>query len=184
MTAARATAERLSARIRGYGIDLGSGTTEVPLRWVDSGVTCSGRLDFLLQNMTQIIDVKTTEGSVHPDACAAALCNQAGAIQDCAYRRAVEILRPDLAGRVDVLFLFCQMVEPFAVTPVRCGGTMRQLGALRWEAALRIWERCLRLDEWPSHVSGPVFVEAPAWAMTKELMREEEASNAALRGDE
>jgi len=162
--------ERLqSIRILGEPFDFSGGVSEVPLEWTEDGVLCHGRPDWLRKDRALIVDWKTTEGNNAPETCAAALLRSAGVIQDHAYRTAVEIEHPELAGRVQCVFLFAQIVEPFAVTPITCAASMREIGSGRWRRARETWERCLRTNTWPSYATSPVAVEAPAWALHREM---------------
>jgi hypothetical protein len=166
--------ERLQElQINGRGFSFDDGDTEVPLEWEEQGVLCHGRPDWLSPSRALIVDWKTTEGSAAPDVCAAKLLRTAGVIQDWAYRSAVELENPELAGRVEVIFLFAQTVEPYAVTPIICGPTMREIGCGRWRRALETWARCLKTNEWPSYTRVPIHVEAPGWMLAQEMMNEE-----------
>jgi hypothetical protein len=174
--AALTVAGRLGERIAKLGISLDGGMTEQRIEWREMGaaddVLCHGRLDWWSANRTRIVDIKTTDGSVHPDACAASLVRDAGVIQEAAYVRAVEQLHPELAGRVSTLFLFCELSEPWAVTPIELGGSMREIGAMRWARAVDLWAHCLKHDSWPTYATGPIRVEAPAWALAREMDKE------------
>lgn len=167
---------KLRESLAAQGIDLEGGSTEVKVEWHDPGahgsVLCHGRFDWWSADRLRVIDLKTSDGSAHPQACAAKLVREGGVLQAEAYRRAVEHLHPELIGRVEVLFLFAETSDPFVVTPILCGGTMRELGALRWKRALDLWSWCLARDRWPSYVEGPIEVEAPSWALNLELAKE------------
>jgi hypothetical protein len=174
---AQAIAARLRERIEGFGYDLAKGHPEHRVEWTErapdgASIACHGRLDFLCADRPLVLDLKTTEGSAHPSACTAKLLNTAGVIQDTAYRHAVTYLDPSMAGRVEMVFLFAQVVEPYAVTPIICGGTMREIGFGRWSRAVAAWARCLRTDQWPSYATYPVQVEAPAWMLARNMMED------------
>ena len=170
------TVGRLNARLADLGIKLTGGEAEVSMEWNEpherGDVLCHGRIDYLNDTGTVIYDVKTTEGSVSPQACANALVNGPGAIQAAAYTSAREKLDPDLAGRIRVIFLFCELREPYAVTPCEPSGSMQELGESRWQRAISEWGTCLADDEWPSHTLGILRVDAPPWALAQELDKE------------
>jgi len=177
---AKVVAQRILEGVLGFGYDLTAGETEVKVDWMEPSdhgeVLCRGYLDWLSEDRQLILDLKTTRGSVHPDACAAALEKMTGAVQDVAYRRGVEFHSPKLAGRVQCIFLFAQTIAPFSVVPVICGSSMRELGESRWNRAIAIWSQCLaagrEIEHWPSYVNpgdDPAIVEAPRWALTREL---------------
>jgi len=167
---------RIANRIADLGYDLATGASEQRVEWtefaVHGNVTCHGGIDWLRHDRQLIIDLKTHKGSGSPDACAGRLVHTAGVIQAAAYPRAIASLDPSLAGRIEFVFLFAQTVEPFAVTPIACAGSMNELGENRWERAIESWSRCLATNDWPSYATSPVRVEAPAWVLARELMEE------------
>lgn len=165
-------------RIRDLGYDLSVGHSEKRLEWGEpGGVRCSGHLDWVQEDHRLILELKTTSGSAHPDVCATALLKSHGILQDAAYRNAVGFSHPNLIGRVSFVYLFAQTVPPYAVTPIELGGSMREISEGRWYRALKLWQRCLNrgleAKHWPAYADRPVRVEAPAWALSQEMVREE-----------
>ena len=134
-----------------------------------------------------MLEIKTTKGSVHPDACVRSILSGAGIYQEAAYKRGLCDQNSDLWGRIDFVFAFCQLEPPYYVTPVRLSSAFQQMAATKWERAADTWQRCLEkgTDEthWPGYVPddvGVMTVEPPAWAlkqeMDAELVREMEES--------
>lgn len=146
---------------------------EVAIEWTEPGqygdVVCRGKLDKLLlgENDAVIFDVKKSRDA-HPRVLGRRMIEYGYDIQHAAYTRAVQALRPDLAGRIRFLFLFLEDAPPYAVLPAVPDGPMRAHGEMRWERAVRTWERCLRSNVWPGYSAGPVSLEAPAWALAQE----------------
>lgn len=161
-------------------IDLADGVAEQKMHWYESSsigeVLCSGVIDWHNLTTAKIIDLKTTEGSVHPDKCGATIVDSTAVIQDCAYRNAVCSKNPQLQGRTEVTFIFAQSKEPFLVTPGTCDGVMRNIGETRWLRAIEIWARCLaagrEAKHWPQHTDRPTTFYAPAWALAREMALE------------
>ncbi len=176
--AALPVVERIRENMAKAGFPQASGASEVKVEWKEAAeprdVVCHARIDWLSDDWTRIVDLKTTEGSVHPDACTASLFRYGGAMQDAAYRSAVTTLHPELAGRVSFTFWFVELREPYAVTPMEAAGCMREFGESRWQRAIALWSRCLENDEWPGYATSgrpnPAYV--PAWAMAKETMED------------
>jgi len=168
---------RIFSMLDGLGYGIAEGLAERKIQWQETSpmgsVLCSGIPDWVSPDATRWVDLKTTTASVHPDACAAAMVRGAAVIQDSAYTSAMEILHPENTGRVSGIFLFAQSVPPFALTPVYCAGSMRQLGESRWQHAIALWEQCLANDNWPSHADQPIPLEAPPWAVAKAMELEE-----------
>jgi hypothetical protein len=170
-----AAAHILSALTR-LGYKLAEGVAEQKLHWHEQSslgdVLCSGVIDWY-DTSGRIFDLKTTEGSVHPDKCAAAIVDGAAIMQDCAYRNALCSVDPTLQGRTEMMFIFAQSKEPFMVTPVYCDGAMRHIGETRWLRAIETWATCLAAGRdakhWPQHTDKPVMVYAPPWVLKQEM---------------
>jgi PDDEXK-like domain of unknown function (DUF3799) len=148
------------------------GESEVGIEWTDVGehgdVLCRSKLDHLLLADGQILDVKKT-CNANPDYIQRNLQDLGCPIQQHAYTRAVEELQPDLRGRLDFVFIFCEMEPPYSVVPVRLSGAFRAIGERQWTQALYTWERCLATNKWPSYCDGPIVLEPPAYVMAKYL---------------
>jgi hypothetical protein len=142
------------------------GDSEVVIEWSEGNVLCRGRLDHLILNDGVILDVKKTRNA-NPKYLQRQVMEYGYALQDHVYRRAVEALRPDLVGRVDLVFLFCEIEPPYSVVPARLDGAFREIGGALWKRALHTWERCLAENEWPGYCTSPVVLEAPAWVLSE-----------------
>lgn len=167
-----AAAETLRGNLASeFGIEF-NGRSEVPIEWDEPGadgpVTCRGLLDHVILDDGRILDLKSTRNS-HPQACARHVLEFGYDIQHAAYTSAVAALRPDLAGRIDMQFVFVELSAPYAIVPARLDGTLREIGHERWQRAVRIWERCLRTNHWPAYAQEIVTLEAPAWALSQAM---------------
>lgn len=187
--AAEATSEELRARFADRGVEL-DGESEVVALWEepsDQGgpVACRGMLDHLKAGggKAVIYDLKSCR-SAHPDACRRSADSYGYAIQEAAYRSALELAMPHMTGRVDFVFVFYELEPPYAVTPVRLAGAFRELGERRWRRAVGTWARCLREGRWPGYADdGVVSLEPPPWALNRDLEKNAAAGEAALMGD-
>lgn len=165
----RAEFERLKIRL--------DGDSEVTVVWVehaDDGtpVTCRGQLDHFVESRAMIYDLKCT-GDGEPQACRRRFVSMGYHIQRAAYVSAISKALPQLAGRVEFEFLFCEMTDPYPVTPIACGGSMRELGHRQWRRAVNMWAKCLRENHWPSYAESTIYIEAAPYEMTRELENEE-----------
>ncbi len=156
----------LNSKLIARGVDLRRGHNEASIYWTEDGIECRARLDQL--DAPLIRDLKSCV-SAHPNAIARAAVAHGYDIQEHVYRTAVERLHPELAGRVRTEYVFCELVEPYCVTVVRFGGTMRELGQRRWERAKGIWRQCTAANKWPEYTTDTVTIEAPGWALASEL---------------
>ncbi|HZP86631.1 MAG TPA: PD-(D/E)XK nuclease-like domain-containing protein [Burkholderiales bacterium] len=156
---------------RREGFDL-TGASEVPVMWYERGaagpVLCRSLIDHLYLEDGVVIDVKTTRNA-HPDDIARHFVEYGYDIQARAYTRAVENLRPELAGRIKFYFIFCELTPPYAVVPIEPEPAFEEIGKRRWGSAVSKWEACLAAQRWPSYVSGLHRLVAPEYIIRRYL---------------
>lgn len=162
----KAECERL-----GYPFD---GESEAGIEWTERArdgteITCWGQLDHVRRDGGRIViyDLKILD-SAHPRSVQRHLVNMGGDIQQAAYTRAVEQACPQYAGRVDFVFLCCELYTGI-VTPCPPAASLKRLGELKWTRAVNTWAWCLARDEWPAYATGPVHIEAPEYALLDEM---------------
>lgn len=169
--AIEAAAVAVSRTLASLNIDL-TGQSEVAIEWYEQGelapVVCRGMFDHLIVDQARIIDLKTIR-SAHPRMCGRHALEFGYDLQYAAYTSALSKLRPDLAGRVEMHFIFIELEPPYAVTPACLDGMLKEVGHQRWTRAVRTWERCMATDSWPAYADSIVTLEAPAWAVNEEL---------------
>lgn len=168
--AACVTAGILRGRFKDLGIVL-DGESETAALWTETAangaqVQCRGMMDHL--KLPTVYDLKSAR-SAHPEAIRRHVESYGYALQRAAYVSAIEHIRPELAGRVDFVFVFYELEPPFAVTPVRLSGAFRQLGERAWRRAVNRWEECLRTNAWPGYAEGVIEVEPTQWALMKDM---------------
>lgn len=168
---ARTAADAIRARFADRGI-LFDGAAEVAIAWTEdtpSGpVECRCMMDHLREDAGAIYDLKTARDA-SPDAAMRSMISNGYDIQYTAYCRALSQLRPDLVGRIDMLFLYAELDPPYAVMVGRPAGTLEELGTRRWERAVRSWGQCLAANQWPGY-EGVSELHAPMWALQREEM--------------
>lgn len=167
----RTAAEKLLAGCKEFGYEF-NGASEVPIQWYDYGqqgpVLCRSMIDHAWLEHGVAIDVKTIRNA-HPDYINRTFVDNGYAVQDAAYTRAIERLHPDLTGRVDLTFLFMEIKPPFAITPYQPDGAAIEIGRQHWDRAVRVWETCLKTNQWPSYCSSRIVGETPQWQVTRHL---------------
>ena len=174
-------ADALRTKLEKRGVFLGQppAQCEVSAFWesflegVDvAPVQCRARLDELIVSHGEravITDLKMC-ADANPLAIEKSIENYGYAVQRTAYVEAIETVFPDLAGRVDYVWIFCEWKAPFGVTVARANGELVMIGDMRWKRAKLIWERCLRTGEWPGYDAvETVHVGVPSWVMSREL---------------
>lgn len=168
----------LDKQIAAYGYDTTKGCNEVTILWqedtIHGPVQCRSRLDHLNIDRALILDVKKAR-SAHPRACEKHVIEYGYDVQRAAYTRAVESKFPELLGRLQFTFLFCELDPVPTVVPAELDGVLRERGDRRWQEACETWAWCLSRDTWPSYADGIVTLHAPPWV----LRSDEEAESAA-----
>lgn len=164
----------LRERCRALGYEF-TGESEMAIEWYEQGaagpVVCRSMLDHVFIDDGVIFDVKTIR-SANPDRIARTFVEHGYHLQDYCYMRALERLRPKLAGRVDMTFLFMEIEAPFAIVPVVPDGAIQEIGKQHWGRALSLWERCLAKNDWPSYCTSRITIEAPQYVIAKHLGKE------------
>ena len=174
------SAARIRHSLMEYGIDVDEGTSEKRFEWTEyteSGkpVECSGVIDH--HQFQRIIDLKTSDKSVSLHEATNLIARSHSLLQDAAYRNALcaddhadDGFTPDY---FEVIFAFCQTVEPFSVTPVTLSGEFRELSHLRWRRAIETWHECLSKgrarEHWPGPVDAITAVSPPGWMLAQEI---------------
>lgn len=172
---AEATAGELRKRFADLGIVL-DGDRELTAIWTETAsngatVQCRGMMDHL--KLPRIYDIKSIR-SANPTICRKHVESYGYATQHAAYVSAVERIKPELAGRIEFIFVFYELEPPFAVTPVRLSGVFRQLGDRAWKRSVDRWEACLRTNTWPAYADEIIDLEPSGWALSKDMERDEQ----------
>jgi hypothetical protein len=156
---------------RGYAL---TGHSEVPVEWYEPGdrgpVLCRGLMDHVIVDQGRIFDVKKVE-SANPESIRRSFYDYGYDIQGTAYPSGLRKLVGQDDLFVEMTFLFCEVEPPYAIVPVNMHQCEQfcQIGAMRWQRAIGIWERCLARNEWPEYCERPVVVEPMPWVMNQEI---------------
>lgn len=171
----REVADHIRERLLERGVDFADSemATELSAFWQSDGVQCRGRLDALwiaeADNCATVYDLKLT-ANAHPTEIEKSIERYGYATQATAYLDAVQCIRPDLEGRVRYEWIFCEPLQPNAITFAEPDGILEQLGEARWQRAKEMWAQCLELHDWPDYAPRrTVRASAPPWVIKKEL---------------
>lgn len=146
------------------------GKPEQTLTWVEDGVTCRARLDWLRDDLTFIDDLKTTSRSAHPEAYSRALFNVGGDIQAAYYLRGLT----HSTGAFDARFrwVVCECQPPYALSVSTPGPGVLMLANRKIDHAIEVWKRCLESGAWPAYDKRVATAELPPWEEARWLERE------------
>jgi len=148
---------------------LDEGLSEVTLAWVEDGVHCRARLDWLRDDHTIIDDVKTVAGSARPDVFARQLFKHGYDTKAAFYLRGVKAVTG-----VDALFrwIVIEKTPPYALSVVTPGPDVLALGDARVTEALRLWKGCVASNRWPAYDPRVLTVDAPGYELARWEERE------------
>lgn len=159
----------------GFGLD---GESELPIEFHEKGengpVLCRAMIDHVRRKVPVLLDLKKV-ATAHPQDLERRIVDYGYDIQAAAYSSAYEKLYPQVAGRSDFVFLFCETdEEPFEVVPARLDPAFREIGRQRWLRAVQMWEQLLASGSWPwpGYSDGAVTLIPPNWVLQRELGNE------------
>ena len=135
-------------------------------------IECRAMLDILTEDWREIWDIKTMPRA-HPRKVISKIMDEGLPLRSEFYKRAVERIKPELAGKVKHGFLFCSVESPFAVIPVyELDGRFQLVGKKQVERAIKTWGECLRSNKWT--LFEPIRrAEMPSYAFKDEILEEE-----------
>lgn len=120
-----------------------------------------------------IWDIKTTGASAAPWSVARTIANMSYDVPVGFYTRVVELLRPDLAGRVIFRWAFIENEAPHAMTIAEADATAVEIGRRKTTRACSEWARCLATGHWPRYPARIVTPEYPTYAASAWMARED-----------
>lgn len=171
--------DHVRQRLAGAGVLL-DGVSEQTILWNEADAAtglvqpCRCRVDHLRigEAKAQILEVKTC-ATAAPRAIQLAAENMGYAIATAAYKRGVEAALPSLRGCVEYYFIFIELVAPYAINFCAPDAAFEQVGAMRWERAVRTWFECDQSKTWPSYGAGVNKISVPPWVLSRIAAGEE-----------
>jgi len=171
-------ARKVGAALREMNMPIDPDHSEVAMLAKFDGVWNRCMFDNLPPGKTYALDLKTTAGSVHPDALAKTVADRGYDISAAHYLRILK----ELTGEERTMrFVFVEKAPPFEVGVVELwsDGTMRPASDYEpdetltgdWFAdaeqklrrARRQWRACLDSGEWPGYPRRVAQIAAPIW---------------------
>jgi hypothetical protein len=148
-------------------IVMAGGTAEQVAIWQeDGGITCRARLDWLADDGSLILDLKTTGGSAQPDSWARGCLPEGGDIQAAMYARGIGKIFP---GRPAPLFVFAvfESEAPYAGSLVSLDPVYLSLAEEKVCEALDLWARCMTSGKWPGYPSRIAYAAPQSYLQTQ-----------------
>jgi hypothetical protein len=143
--------------------------TERVIIWQEpNGIWCRAMIDLMTPDYRRMCDIKTTQASVSPEACARRVY-EGYHVQDAFYRRAGDALEPADMGKRSFGFIFAEQSSPYAVSPpIELSEAGQSLGRTQVERAIALWGKCISAGQWPGFSREIHIAEPPSWVLQKE----------------
>jgi len=136
------------------------GHPELCLTWMDEGIWCRARFDWLHDDLSTVDDLKTTGASAYPQAWAKTMFGFGGDFQAAFYLRG---LRKALGADAKWRFIVQEDYPPYALSIVTLSAEVLAFAAERVDIAIRRWAECIADQHWPAYTREPVMLELPSW---------------------
>lgn len=142
------------------GITLADGKAEQSVIWKEGAVYCRARIDWLADDYSLILDLKTTAASANPDAWVRTMSGMDGEVQGAFNIRGVKAVT---GKEPKFVFLVQEVDPPFACSFVGLPPAFLALGASKCAVAVEAWRQCLASNEWPAYTNRICWVDPPAY---------------------
>lgn len=147
---------------------LADGKPEQTLIWQDEGtnIWCRGRLDWLTEDRSVILDYKTTAMSSPAQFCRSSMSAFGYDTQSAFYLRGMRAVQ-----RVETEFVFLVQEDeaPYSCYLVQCAPSMQEVAEHKVQRGIDAWAACLKTDNWPGYSEHIYHAEASAWQVEQEL---------------
>ncbi len=140
------------------------GEPERTMIWIDGGVYCKARPDWLPAIEPYIVHVKTTQGSAEPEAWIRNhLVTDGYDISAAFYERG-------MGGRS--VFLVIEQSPPYGCSWIGLAPELQDLATRKVERAIGIWHKCSKVNVWPAYPSRICYAEPKPWQLAEQEQRE------------
>lgn len=90
-------------------------------------------------------------------------------VQEQWYTHGLEMLRPDLAGRISFTYIMQETEFPFAAVPLEPNGVFRAIGKSKGQRAIATWKECMESNKWPGYTDKMLTLEPSPWLLADEM---------------
>lgn len=146
--------------------------TEVPFFWQEGDVWCQGCLDIWCPSLLVALDPKITRNV--GKRAQSHIVNMGWDYQAAWYRRGLEAIMPEHAGRIRFANILIKPDAPFTSRTVMLNEAWRDSAERECLRALAIFERCQKENRWPGYSEDIEMLDVPAWALHERMMAEME----------
>lgn len=153
------------------------GKPEVAAAWKEGDVVMRLRADWLTDDRSLIVDLKTTATSAEPNTFIRQMLNMGLDMQCALYCRGMERITGNYPRFV---FLVVENEPPYACSLIGLAPSMLDLATRKVESAIAQWQACLRTGKWPGYSNRIAWAESPTWAAAQWEEREAELGEIGL----
>lgn len=146
------------------------GDSEMSCIWEEDGIWFRTRLDWISKEQDLIIDYKTTSQSADPSDFDRTILSSGLDIQDALYRRGIEWIT---GKRPKFVFLIQETTQPYLCSLLELTYVYQEMGAEKIEKAAKIWEKCLKENNWPGYSNKVYSLSPPTWVLQRWEERKE-----------
>lgn len=149
-----------------------NGKPEQTLIWQErNGIWCRARLDWLPDDGWIFDDLKTTEGSAHPDMFGKRLFEMGYDFQAAFYLRGLAAVFGHRNRRFR--FVAVEAQPPHGCSIVEVEPASLALAGRKVATAIHLWGECLSAGRWPGYPPGTHLAETPPWIENRWIAREQ-----------
>jgi len=131
---------------------------------------CRARPDAITPDRRLILDLKVT-GTNARDANRQ-FFSQGYDLQAAFLEAGADSLDEDGMGKREIIYLFVESEPPFAYSMLQVSEGTLSIARKKMRAAVNLWDRALRKNEWPAYQSSRTLTERPSWDESSWLNRE------------
>lgn len=140
------------------------GEAEQTLVWIDDGVWCRARVDWLRSDPTAIDDYKTTSASANPDAWTRTMFSTGFDLQAAWYLRGLRALTGErLDDPATFRFAVQETFKPYAVSVIALNPDALLLAEKKCLYALEQWREARASNDWRGYARRTAFATVPPW---------------------
>jgi hypothetical protein len=142
---------------------IADGDAELSYFWDENGTRFRTRLDWISKDKKLILDLKTSN-SADPDEFSRKIENFGYCVQDSLYRRGVHAVDGTFP---ELIFIIVETEAPYLCSIVSLSAEFQELGNQKVEAAIKLWNHCLKTGQWPGYpVHRVAWLEAKPWMIS------------------
>jgi len=148
------------------------GVAETVMIWRENDAWLRGMVDWMRDDMSIVLDYKTTSASARPEDIVRSLFDLNYHLKAAFYERGLNVLDPPGIGRRKFLLLFQEIDPPYECSLIQMSENALTIGRKQATYAIRLWQRCIATGDWPGYGISAFAALPPPWIEQRWLERE------------